>query len=56
MLVSRKLAHAQAVAVEESFATAGSDPNLRKAPQSALPNIREHLKMAKQLRVDVGGL
>jgi putative membrane protein len=50
------LAHAQAVAVDESFATAGSDPNLRKAAQSALPNIREHLKMAQQLRVDLGGL
>jgi putative membrane protein len=51
----QELAHAQAVAVDESFATAGSDPNLRKAAQSALPSIREHSKMAQQLRVDVGG-
>jgi putative membrane protein len=51
----QELAHAQAVAVAESFATAGSDPDLRKAAQSALPSIREHLKMAQQLRVDVGG-
>jgi putative membrane protein len=51
----QELAHAQAVAVEESFATAGSDPNLRKAAESALPSIREHLKMAQQLHVDVGG-
>jgi putative membrane protein len=51
----QELAHAQAVAVEESFARAGSDPNLRMAAQSALPSIREHLKKAQQLRVDVGG-
>jgi putative membrane protein len=50
----QELAHAQAVAVEESFATAGSDSNLRKAAQSALPSIRDHLKKAQQLRVDVG--
>ena len=49
------LAHAQAVAVEDSFATAGSDPNLRKAAQSALQTIRDHLKMAQQLRDQVGG-
>jgi putative membrane protein len=51
----QELAHAQAVAVEESFATAGSDPNLRKAAQSTLPSTREHLKMAQQLRLDLGG-
>ena len=50
----QELVHAQAVAVEESFATAGSDSNLRKAAQSALASIRDHLKKA-QLRVDVGG-
>jgi putative membrane protein len=48
------LAHAQAAAVEESFATAGADPNLRKAAQSALPMIHEHLRMAQQLRDQVG--
>ena len=51
----QELAHAQAVAVEESFAAAGSDPNLRKAVQSALPTIRDHLKMAHRLSLDVGG-
>jgi putative membrane protein len=51
----QELAHAQAIVVDESFAMAGSDPNLRKAAQSALPSIRYHLKMAQQLRVDVGG-
>jgi predicted outer membrane protein len=50
----QELAHVQAVAVGESFAAAGSDPNLRKAAQSALPTIRDHLKMAQQLRVEVG--
>ncbi len=49
------LAHAQAVAVEESFATAGSDPNLRKSAQSELPTIQHHLQMARQLLVDVSG-
>lgn len=51
----QELAHAQAVAVEDSFATQGSNPNLRKAAQSALPTIQDHLKMAQQLRVEVGG-
>jgi putative membrane protein len=51
----QELAHAQAVAVDESFAMAGMDPNLRKAAQSALPAIRDHLKKAQQLLVDVGG-
>jgi putative membrane protein len=51
----QELAHAQALAVEESFADEGADPNLRKAAGSALSTIRDHLKMAHQLRVDVGG-
>ena len=51
----QEMVHAQALAVEESFAMAGSDSNLRKAAQSALPSIRDHLKKAQQLRVDVGG-
>ena len=51
----QELVHAQAVAVEESFASAGSDPNLRKSAQSALPTIRDHLRMARQLSADVGG-
>jgi putative membrane protein len=51
----QELAHAQAVAVEESFAAAGSDSNLRKAAQSALPTIQDHLRKAQQLGVQVGG-
>ena len=48
------LIHAQAIAVDDSFATTGADPNLRMTAQSALPSIREHLKSAEQLRTDVG--
>ena len=51
----QELAHAQAVAVNESFALAGADANLQKAAQTALPTIQDHLKMARQLRVEVGG-
>ena len=51
----QELAHAQAVAVEDSFATAGADANLKKAAQSALPTIQNHLKMAHQLRAQLGG-
>lgn len=51
----QELAHAQAVAVVESFASDGSDPSLKKAAQSSLPTIRDHLKMAKQLSADLGG-
>ena len=49
------LAHTQAAAVEDSFATAGADANLKKAAETALPTIRDHLKMARQLRAEVGG-
>jgi putative membrane protein len=51
----QELAHAQAEAVEDSFAMAGTDSNLRKAARSALPSIRDHLKKAQQLLVDLGG-
>lgn len=49
------VAHAQAVAVEESFAEAGADPSLRKAAQADLPAVRDHLAAARQLRGEVGG-
>ena len=51
----QELAHMQATAVEDSFATAGADANLKKAAQAALPTIQDHLKMAQQLRVALGG-
>ncbi|MGI3903416.1 MAG: DUF4142 domain-containing protein [Janthinobacterium lividum] len=49
------LAHTQAAAVEDSFATGGADAGLRKAAQSALPSIQDHLNMAQQLRTELGG-
>jgi len=48
------LAHAQAFAVEKSFADAGEDAKLRKAAQSALPVIEEHAKTAQQLATELG--
>lgn len=51
----QSLTHVQAVAVEESFADAGADTNLKKAAQAALPTIRDHLDMAEKLRAAVGG-
>ena len=51
----QELAHAQAAAVENTFATDGADASLKKAAESALPTIKDHLKMARQLRTDVGG-
>ena len=49
------LAHAQATAVDESFAMSGADQNLRRSAQAALPMIRDHLRMAQGLRDQVGG-
>ena len=49
------LTHTQAAAVADSFMTGGTDANLRKAAQSALPVIQDHLKMAQQLRTELGG-
>ncbi len=49
------LSHTQAAAVEESFGDAGTDTNLRKAAQTALPTIRDHLKEAQQLRAALDG-
>ena len=51
----QELMHAQAVAVEGSFAEMGTEANLKRAAQAALPLIQDHLTMARQLRVDVGG-
>ena len=48
------LAHAQAVAVIQSFAKDGRDKALKRMAQSALPIVKEHLKLAQQLSSDVG--
>ena len=47
--------HVAAVAVEESFAEAGTDLALRTAAQAGLPIIRDHLVAARQLMKDLGG-
>ena len=49
------LAHIQAIAVEESFANAGADKNLKAVVKSDLPMIREHLKMARNLQAELEG-
>ena len=49
------VAHAAAVAVENSFAVAGANPGLRAAAQAALPIVRAHLMAARQLVADLGG-
>ena len=49
------VAHAAAVAMEESFAGAGANPALRTAAQAGLPVIRSHLVAARQLAKDLGG-
>jgi putative membrane protein len=51
----QSLAHTQAVTVDETFANTGSDANLQATARSALPILREHLKMAQQLVTEVGG-
>jgi putative membrane protein len=49
------LAHAQAFAVMQSFASDGADSNLQKAAASALPTVQEHMRAAEALRAEVGG-
>ena len=49
------VAHAQALAVEQSYATAGKDANLRKVAQSDVPMIQHHLQMAQEISSALGG-
>lgn len=49
------LAHQEAMAVGQGFATSGSDPNLVRAAQGAAPIIQHHLEMAQQLQASLGG-
>jgi putative membrane protein len=44
------LAHQQALAVEQSYASEGADPNVRRAAQTTVPMIQHHLKMAQQMK------
>jgi putative membrane protein len=48
------LAHSQALAVEQSYASAGGDGNLRQAAQGDVPMIQHHLEMAKTLADTLG--
>jgi putative membrane protein len=47
-------AHAAALATQQGYLAEGSDPNLRKVAQAAVPLIKGHLQMAKRLRVAMG--
>jgi predicted outer membrane protein len=49
------VAHAAAVAVEDSLAAAGADPALQAAAQAALPIVRAHLMATRQLVKILGG-
>jgi putative membrane protein len=49
------LAHDQALAVEQSYATAGTNPNLVAVAKSGVPLIQHHLEMAQQIRSALGG-
>jgi putative membrane protein len=48
------LAHQQALAVEQSYASVGTDPNLRRAAQADVPMIQHHLEMAQNLASGLG--
>jgi putative membrane protein len=48
------LAHSQALAVERSYASEGTDGALRKAARSDVPMIQHHLDMAMKLAAALG--
>ena len=43
------LGHTQALAVEQDYASMGSDPTVRRAASAAVPIIQRHLEKARQL-------
>lgn len=49
------MAHQQALIVEQSYAEAGADGNLRRAAQSTVPLVQHHLEMAQRMHSAVGG-
>ena len=49
------MAHHQALAVFRSYATAGTDENLRQLAQSGEAATKRHLEMAEQVRVALAG-
>lgn len=42
-------AHQEALSLHSSYASAGNDPNLRGAARGAVPIVRQHLDMARQM-------
>jgi putative membrane protein len=46
-------AHAAALATQQGYLADGSDPNLRKVAQGAVPLIEHHLEMARRLRAEM---
>ena len=44
------LAHQSALVVEQGYAATGSDANVKRAAQSAVPIIQQHLSMAQQMQ------
>ena len=49
------LAHDQALAIMQSYATSGMDPNLQKVAQATVPIIQHRLEMAQQPSAVLGG-
>ena len=49
------IAHSGALAVEQSYATAGTDMNLKAAARAAVPIIQRHLEMAQQIKAALSG-
>ena len=49
------IAHHGALAVEESYATAGTDMDLKAAAKVAVPIIQHHLEMAQQIKSALSG-
>ena len=49
------LAHSQALAIDQSYAGAGTEPDLRKVAESSVPAIQEHLKKVEQIQDALGG-
>ena len=48
-MTQQVLAHTQALVVEQSYVTGGSDPNIQQVARSAVPIIQHHLEIAGQI-------
>lgn len=54
-LTQQAVAHQGALAVQQTYASSGSDPNLKRAAAAALPVIQQHLQMVRQMKGAGGG-